>query len=51
MIAPELMKFRKSKQLPTLRVVTRDLTAAKQILKSDAVGVFPGALPGEDHGL
>ncbi len=40
-IAPELMKFRKSKQLPTLRVVTRDLTAAKQILKGIAEGIFP----------
>jgi hypothetical protein len=50
-MAPELMKFRKSKQLPTFRVITRDLTAAKQILKSVAVGVFPGALPVEDASL
>ena len=41
-IAPELMKFRKSKQLPTLRVVTRDLTAAKEVLRNVAKGVFPG---------
>jgi len=40
-IAPELMKFRKSKQLPTLRVVTRDLTAAKEVLRNVAKGIFP----------
>ena len=43
-IAPELMKFRKSKQLPTLRVVTRDLTAAKDVLLNVAKGVFPGTI-------
>lgn len=41
-MAPELMKYRKSKQLPTFRVITRDLTSAKQILKNVARGVFPG---------
>lgn len=41
-MAPELMKYRKSKQLPTFRVITRDLTAAKQILKNVSIGVFPG---------
>lgn len=50
-IAPELMRFRKSKQLPTFRVITRDLTAAKLILKNVAVGVFPGVLVGEDENL
>ncbi len=40
-IAPELMKFRKSKQLPSMRVITRDLTAAKEILRNVASGVFP----------
>lgn len=41
-IAPELMKFRKSKQLPSMRVITRDLTTAKELLRDVAVGVFPG---------
>lgn len=41
-LAPELMKHRKSKQLPSLRVITRDITAAKAILKNVAKGVFPG---------
>lgn len=47
-IAPELMRFRKSKQLPALRVITRDLTTAKEILKNVAQGVFPGYLDGEE---
>lgn len=42
-IAPELLRLRKSKQLPTLRVITRDLTAAKQILDGVKKGVFPSA--------
>lgn len=40
-LAPELMKLRKSKMLPDMRVVTRDLTAAKAILKNIAFGRFP----------
>jgi hypothetical protein len=40
-MAPELMKLRKFKQLPTFRAITRNLTAAKQILKDVATGVFP----------
>ena len=43
-LAPELMKHRKSKQLPSLRVITRDITAAKAILKNVAKGVFPGSV-------
>lgn len=43
-IAPELMKFRKSKQLPAMRVITRDLTTAKKILKNVSKGIFPGNL-------
>lgn len=50
-MAPELMKFRRSKRLPTFRVITRDLTAAKQILKSVAVGVFPGTLSDDGGSL
>lgn len=41
-LAPELMKHRKSKQLPSLRVITRDITSAKAILKNVSKGVFPG---------
>lgn len=41
-LAPELMKLRKSKQLPSLRVITRDITAAKVILKNVSKGIFPG---------
>jgi hypothetical protein len=41
-LAPELMTLRKSKQLPSLRVITRDITAAKAILKNVAKGIFPG---------
>ena len=43
-IAPELMRYRKSKQLPSMRVITRDITAAKQILKNVAKGIFPGVV-------
>lgn len=43
-MAPELMKYRKSKQPPTFRAIARDLTAAKQILKNIARGVFPGKI-------
>lgn len=41
-IGPELMKFRKSKQAPAPRVITRDLTTAKEILKNVSRGIFPG---------
>jgi hypothetical protein len=41
-LAPELMTLRKSKQLPSLRVITRDITAAKAILKNVVKGIFPG---------
>ena len=39
---PELMRLRKSKQEPTLRVITRDLTSAKAILTNVTKGIFPG---------
>jgi hypothetical protein len=41
-LAPELMTLRRSKQLPSLRVITRDITAAKAILRNVAKGIFPG---------
>ena len=39
---PELMRLRRSKQEPTLRVITRDLTSAKAILTNVTKGIFPG---------
>lgn len=46
-ITSDQMKFRKSKQLPSMRVTTRDLTAAKEILGYVAKGMFPGTVTGD----